>query len=108
MLIDLDDYEAVNLLSALRAASRWQTHPNPLSVLNSGDWVGQLEYKLETALQLLPKHDPRRSTEFHSIRFGLMHPNHSPDAYIDRAIRHVQLHMTTKDTDANKGRDSKL
>jgi hypothetical protein len=106
MLIEFDDYEAVNLLSALRASLRWKTHPNPLSVLNSGDWVGQLEHKLETALQLLPPHDPNRLVEFHSSYFGLMQPNCSPDEYIDRANRHA--HMAMKDIDANKGRDSKL
>jgi hypothetical protein len=108
MLIDLDDYEAVNLLSALRSSIRWQTHPNPLSVINSGDWVGMVAYKLESALQLLPENDPARRTEFHSTQYGLMYPNNSPDEYIDRAIRYAHLHLNTKDIDANKGRDSEL
>lgn len=44
--LGLDDYELANLKAALLAGSRWQAGPCPLDVLNSGDWIGQLTYRL--------------------------------------------------------------
>lgn len=56
----LDEYEAVNLLSALRASGCYQAMPapNPLCVLNSGDWIGQIIQKIEKRLSLAHNQDP--------------------------------------------------
>ena len=106
MSIVLDDYEAVNLLSAIRAIMLWETpweNPNnPLCALNSGDWVGQLEYKLEQRLQLPPR-GVKGSIEFHSNHYGLMYPNRTPEQYVKEAQRFVELNMRSKDPNADKG-----
>jgi hypothetical protein len=47
--IELDDYEVANLRVAIEAIGYpWQKHKDhsPLSVLNTGDWLGQLYLKL--------------------------------------------------------------
>jgi len=91
--IELDDYEAVNLLSVLRASGvsdcymgEQMPQPNPLEVLNSGDWIGQIIRKLEKRLDMLP--DQSVST-FHSKHFGIMWPNKSPQEYVVTALAKV-------------------
>ena len=96
--IELDDYQAVNLLSALRATGVQNSYPNveplprpnALAVLNSGDWIGELIHKLEARLELRPG---QSLSEFQSKRYGIMHPNFTPHEYVERAFRQVQLDL---------------
>jgi len=47
--IELDDYEVANLRAAIEAAGYWGGQPakrNPLYALNTGDWLGQIFWKL--------------------------------------------------------------
>ena len=112
--IEIDDYEAVNLLSAIRAIIWWRVakgNTNPLGILNSGDWLGQLEHKLEDRLELYPANHPNQLVEFHSMRHGLMKPNKTPQQYIEDAQQHVDAYLRSKitkdnSTDADQGRDS--
>jgi hypothetical protein len=90
MKIELDDYQAVNLLSALRTSGCQSGYmlaeklpePNPLKVLNSGDWIGEVIYILEQELKLKPA---QSVNDFHSDRFGNMHPNFNPTQYVERS-----------------------
>lgn len=96
--IELDDYEAVNLLSVLRASGAQDSYPdteklprpNALAVMNSGDWVGQLIHKLETRLELRPG---QPLSGFESKRYGLMHPNFTPQQYVEKAFRQIKIDM---------------
>jgi hypothetical protein len=96
-LSDLDDYQAVNLLSALRASGVQSGYPraeslpcpNPLQVLNSGDWIGELIWMLEERLVLLPG---QSVNEFQSVRYGKMHPNRTPVEYINESVKRYEEH----------------
>src|SRR5437763_1849787 len=74
MILELNDYEAANLGSALKAALIWQDVPdNPLRVLNSGDWIAQIYHKL-------PELEQR--------------PNRTPEEYVKESLaraRHILL-----------------
>lgn len=50
----LDDYEAANLMQMVRSVYRVQPEPEglphedtPIKRFNSGDWIGQIHWKLE-------------------------------------------------------------
>ena len=102
MNLELDDYQAVNLLSALRASGCYQklSEPNALKVLNSGDWIGELIQELERILKLKPG---QSVNDFQSTHFGLMHPNLTPQEYVERANQ--QFHLEQRDGIATAARD---
>ena len=50
--IDLDEYQAANLLDALWRITDWNTHGDQFSELNSGDWVCEVAYKLGALIRL--------------------------------------------------------
>jgi hypothetical protein len=57
--IELDPYEASNLLAALRATGVYGgVVCSPLGVLNTGDWCGQIIQKLESLGEIT--HKPNR------------------------------------------------
>jgi hypothetical protein len=94
--IELDEYQAVNLLSALRASGLQEFYqaaekvgmPNPLAVLNSGDWIGELVWKLEQRLDISPG-DPT----FHSKYYGQLTPNRTPKQYVAESIARLDTDL---------------
>lgn len=87
--IELDEYQAVNLLSALRASGVYggSLPLNPMKVLNSGDWCGEIIQKLEVRLGITPL----GSHSFQSTHYGHLRPNKWPSEYQNGAVD--QLHF---------------
>ena len=60
--IELNDYEVVNLRSAIEAIGYphdiVERPRNPLMVLNTGDWLGQIYLKLPK-VDTVPNHIPK-------------------------------------------------
>lgn len=100
-MIELDEHQAVNLLSVLRASGCYDGYinpttkeslgrmpqPNGLESLNSGDWIGELIFLLEKRLELVP-HLP--FDEFKSKRYGILHPNRTPQEYVKETLLRIE------------------
>lgn len=73
--IFLDEYEVANLLSLLEVAF-CGNHHDPVSALDTGDWCGQILFKLRE--QIAPMRD-----------FVLLKPNATPEQLVERVLHRI-------------------